>query len=183
LTLTVAGVVILMKFILGLLLGAALILFAEYLFVAKGGIPMSTDARALPMERVLAHAAISASMGQAAKENSPVAGDEQNLLAGAQIFQRSCAGCHGRIDQPDSGVGKRMYPGAPHLLPPSKGVTDDEVGETHWVVKNGIRFSGMPCFSGKLSDTELWQVSQLLHNANNLPAPVQAALREQRQGH
>jgi hypothetical protein len=54
-------------------------------------------------------------------------------------------------------LSKLMYPHIPPLLPPSKGVTDDAVGETHWVVKNGIRFSGMPSFGTKLSETELWQ--------------------------
>jgi hypothetical protein len=73
---------------------------------------------------------------------------------------------------------RELLPRAPHLLPPSEGVTDDEVGETHWIVKNGIRFSGMPTFNTRLNETELWQVSLLLHNANKLPASVQEALRK-----
>jgi hypothetical protein len=52
------------------------------------------------------------------------------------------------------------------------------VGETHWIVKNGIRFSGMPTFNTRLNETELWQVSLFLHNANKLPASVQEALRK-----
>ena len=167
-----------MKFLLGLVVGVCLILIAEYLFIARGGVKMSNDATAFPMERFLARTAISASMGKEAKEESPVPADETNLLAGAQIYQtKGCAGCHGKIDDPNSGAGKNFYPAAPHLLPPSKGVTDDEVGETHWVVKHGIRFSGMPTYEKRLSDTELWQVSQLLRNADKLPAPVQDALR------
>ncbi len=35
-------------------------------------------------------------------------------------------------------------------MPPSHGVTDDPVGETHWVVKNGIRFSAMPSFGARV---------------------------------
>src|SRR4051812_36150804 len=109
-----------LKFIIGLIIGAALLALAEYLFIAKGGVAMGTHAQALPMERLLAHAALSASMGNAAKEKPPGPADEQNLLAGAHIFQeRGCVGCHGHIGDPKSGVGKRMYPGAPHLLPPS----------------------------------------------------------------
>jgi mono/diheme cytochrome c family protein len=126
---------------------------------------------------------MAASMGKVGKEEAPVPADETNLLAGAHIYNtRGCAGCHGRIDDPNSGNGKNFYPLAPHLLPPSKGVTDDEVGETHWVVKNGIRFSAMPTYNSRLSETELWQVSLLLHNANKLPDSVQAALREHAEG-
>ncbi|MDP9098353.1 MAG: cytochrome c [Verrucomicrobiota bacterium] len=50
---------------------------------------------------------------------------------------------------------------------------DDPIGTTHWVVKNGIRFSAMPSFGGKLSDREIWQVSLLLRNADKLPQSVQ----------
>jgi mono/diheme cytochrome c family protein len=166
------------KFLLGIIVGACLILLAGYAFVASGGVQMSTDATSLPMEQLLAHRALAASIGKAGKEESPVPADESNLLAGAHIYQNNCAGCHGRIDDPKSGMGKNVYPMVPHLMPPSKGVTDDEVGETHWVVKHGIRFSAMPTYNARLSDTEIWQVSQLLHNADKLPPTVQEMLRQ-----
>ena len=66
----------------------------------------------------------------------------------------------------------------PQLLPPGKGVTDDPVGSTHWVVKNGIRFSAMPSFEAKLTDQEIWQVSLFLHSADKLPPTVQEAFRQ-----
>ena len=76
-------------------------------------------------------------------------------------------------------MGKRFYPHPPQLLPPGEGVTDDPVGATHWVVKNGIRFSAMASFGEKLTDTEIWQVTLLLRNADKLPPPVQEVLRQQ----
>jgi mono/diheme cytochrome c family protein len=168
------------KFFLGILVSIGLILVASYLFVTRGGLFMGTDTRPLPMEGTIAGAAITASIGKSANEQSPLPADETNLLAGAKIFMNACAGCHGQIDQASS-VGKGFYPPPPHLLPPSTGVTDDPVGATHWVVKHGIRFSAMPSFNQKLSDTEIWQVSLFLRNANKLPDSVQAALRQPQQ--
>ncbi|HEV8422285.1 MAG TPA: cytochrome c [Chthoniobacterales bacterium] len=165
------------KFLLGLILGIALLMAAEYLFVAQGGLYMGTKGNPLPMEQHLANKAIAASIGQSAREESPVSADETNLLAGAHIYQQGCAGCHGRLDQDPGTMSKRFYPSPPQLLPPGKGVTDDPVGATHWVVKNGIRFSAMPA-AGKLTDQEIWQVSQFLHNADKLPASVQEFLRQ-----
>jgi mono/diheme cytochrome c family protein len=49
------------------------------------------------------------------------------------------------------------------------------------VVKNGIRFSAMPSFNQKLSDSEIWQVSLLLQNDNKLPNSVQDSLRQPQQ--
>ena len=56
-------------------------------------------------------------------------------------------------------------------------MTDDPVGETFWKVRNGIRLTGMPRFDDALSDNEMWQVSLLLFKADQLPAPVQQALK------
>ena len=50
------------------------------------------------------------------------------------------------------------------------GVSDDPPGETYWKVSNGIRLSGMPSFQNTLSDTQMWQVSLLLANADK-PLP------------
>ena len=70
-----------------------------------------------------------------------------------------------------------MYPSPPMLLS-GKGVTDDPPGETHWVVQNGIRMTGMPAFAGTFTDEKLWQVTLLLAHAHDLPRSVQDALRQ-----
>ena len=167
------------KFLLGIVVGVCLLLAAGYLFVTRGGLAMSTKGGPLPFERSLARKALAASIGRSAEEQSPLSADETNLLAGAVVYQENgCANCHGQLDKPVSSIAKRVYPNVPSLLPPSEGVTDDPVGTTHWVVKNGIRFSAMPSFEGKLTDTAIWQVSLLLRNADKLPAPIQDALRK-----
>jgi mono/diheme cytochrome c family protein len=165
------------KFFLGIVIGIGLVVLASYFFVTGGGIFMGTDTKPLPLEATIAVAAIKASVGKSAKDASPLPADETNLMAGAKVFMQACAGCHGRLDQASSGA-KGFYPDPPHLLPPGEGVTDDSVGTIHWVVKNGIRFSAMPSFNHKLSDSEIWQVSLFLRNANKLPASVQQWLRQ-----
>jgi mono/diheme cytochrome c family protein len=167
-----------MKFLFGLIIGIGLLLLAEYLFVARGGLFMGTKGDPLPMERLLAGKAIDASIGKSEQDQSPLPADETNLLAGAHVYLQNCVGCHGKLDQQNTAMATRFYPHPPQLLPPGKGVTDDPVGTTHWVVKNGIRFSAMPSSEGKLTDDELWQVSLFLHDADKLSASVQDALRQ-----
>ncbi len=167
------------KFLFGIVIGICLLLLASYLFATRGGISLATKGGPLPMETSITHQALAASIGQSSGDQSPLPADETNLLAGARVYQQNaCMMCHGQLDQPESDFAKRFYPNAPQLLPPGEGVTDDPVGTTHWVVKNGIRFSAMPAFEGRLTDTEIWQVSQLLRNADKLPPPVQDALRQ-----
>ncbi|MDB5037716.1 MAG: hypothetical protein JWQ35_1244, partial [Bacteriovoracaceae bacterium] len=41
----------------------------------------------------------------------------------------------------------------------------------------GIRLTGMPGFEGNLSDEQIWEVSSLLQNANDLPSVVLKVLK------
>ena len=68
-----------------------------------------------------------------------------------------------------------MYPHSP-LLFKGTGVTDDPPGETHWTIANGIRLTGMPSFKNTLTDTQVWQVTQLLANADKIPDSVEGVL-------
>ena len=57
------------------------------------------------------------------------------------------------------------------------GVSDDEPGETYWKVANGIRLTGMPAYKHVMTDTQMWQVTLLLKNADQeLPDPVMKIL-------
>jgi thiosulfate dehydrogenase len=159
-----------MKFLLGLVVGVLILPAFAFLYLRLGYAPVATAAPPLPLEKTLTGMALHARIAKEAPAQSPVPASDPNLLAGAQIYRENCAGCHGMDGRPAS-VAKGMFPPPPELFP-GTGVTDDPVGETYWKVANGIRLSGMPAFRGALSEEQLWQVSQLLANANKLPAGV-----------
>ena len=59
------------------------------------------------------------------------------------------------------------------------GVSDDPPGETYWKVANGIRLTGMPSYTKILNETQMWQVSVLLANADKpLPPQVMESLKK-----
>jgi mono/diheme cytochrome c family protein len=161
----------------GFVLGIAVFAVGQWLFLTRGGMPVGTKGGPLPFERLIAKTALRNAIGPAADQPSPVPADEPNLVAGAHIYREQCEVCHGRWGQAPSAIAKGMFPAPPQLLPPKKGVTDDPVGETYWKVKNGIRMTGMPGYEDSLSDTELWQVSQLLLHARELPGAAQDVLK------
>ncbi|MFZ0800305.1 MAG: c-type cytochrome [Terriglobales bacterium] len=106
---------------------------------------------------------------------SPVPSDEINFLEGAGAYKQHCASCHGLPGQPPIDYATTMFPKPPQLFR-GKGVTDDPASEAYWKAVNGIRLSGMPSFKTELTDTELWQVSQLLAHANEIPDSVKRVL-------
>lgn len=57
------------------------------------------------------------------------------------------------------------------------GVSADAPGVSFWKIKNGIRLTGMASFKHILSDTQIWQVALLLHEAGHpLPESVTEVL-------
>lgn len=162
-------------FIVGMILGLVLIPLAVYFYFITGTAPVATAAPPMPFEKMLAHRALDARIAKEAPKSAPIAADPAAYEAGAQIYRQHCAMCHGYATGSRTAVEKGMFPKPPRLLQ-GKGVTDDEPSETYWKVANGIRLSGMPSFRQDLSDTQMWQVSLLLANADKLPDAVKQGL-------
>jgi thiosulfate dehydrogenase len=157
--------------VLGMILGAAVVVFGVYFYFATGQAPVATSASPMPFEKRLAHGALDAVIGREMPKTVPLQPDEGNLVAGALVYREHCAVCHGLPEQKPTAIAAGMYPHPPKLLE-GKGVTDDEPGESYWKVANGIRLTGMPGFRLRLSETQMWQVSQLVANADKLPKSV-----------
>jgi thiosulfate dehydrogenase len=162
-------------FILGLVLGLLIVPIVLYAYFAMGMAPVATSAAPMPFEKILAHKALEEWIEKGMPKSVPIPADEGNYLAGAQVYKDNCAVCHGLPMQEPSAIAKGMYPNPPQLFR-GKGVTDDEPGETYWKVANGIRLSGMPGYSQSLSQTQMWQVSLLLTNADKLPDSAKTVL-------
>jgi thiosulfate dehydrogenase len=162
-------------FIVGLILGLLLIPIGVYLYFVTGSAPVGTAAQAMPFEKMLAKKALNARVEKEAPKDVPIQADEAAYSAGAQVYKQQCAVCHGLPGQPPSDIAKGMFPKPPHLFQ-GKGVTDDPAQETYWKVANGIRLTGMPAFRGALSDTQMWQVSVLLANADKISQSVKDSL-------
>ena len=161
--------------VLGIILGVVAIALGIYSYFAMGQAPVATSALPMPFEKKLAHQALNAIVRREIPKTVPLQPDEANLAAGAQTYRDHCAVCHGLPGQADTLIAKGMYPRPPKLME-GKGVTDDEPGESYWKVANGIRLTGMPGFRPALSETQMWQVSLLVAQADKLPKPVQDTL-------
>ena len=162
-------------FILGIIVTLICIAVGAYIYFAGGYAPVATSAPPMPFEKMLAKKAQDAIIEKFAPKNVPIQANEAAYTAGAAIYKMNCAICHGLPSAPETPIAKGEFPRPPQLFK-GHGVTDDPAGETYWKVANGIRLTGMPAFRQSLSETQMWQVSLLLKNADQLPASVQQDL-------
>jgi mono/diheme cytochrome c family protein len=163
-------------FVAGLIIGIIVLFAAVAYYFLSGRAPVAVKDRPMPFEKAFANGALHAHIDKEMPKSSPIRVDEAAFLAGAQVYQRNCALCHGLPTTDQSDIAKGMFPKPPELFK-GKGVTDDPAGETYWKVKNGIRLTGMPEFANALSDTQMWQVSLLLANADKISDAVREQLK------
>lgn len=165
-----------MKFLVGLILGFILLPALAYWYASSGRMPVATSEPPLPMERKFTSLALHAVVGKEAPQTVPIQADEGAYLAGAEVYRNNCAVCHGVPGGQETGIAKGEFPHPPQLFETDEMVTDDPPGVTFWKAKHGIRLTGMPGFEKSLSDTQLWDLSVLLANADKIPPAVRQAL-------
>jgi mono/diheme cytochrome c family protein len=165
------------RILLGIILCLILLPLAVLAWFRLGHPPVAVADPPFPYERQIVSIPLNARIAREMPATPPLQPDEATLTAGADVYGDQCAVCHGFYGKPSS-LGSNMYPKAPQLWVQHKGssvvgVSDDPPGETYWKVANGIRLTGMPSFKSALSETEIWQVTLLLANADK-PLPPAA---------
>jgi thiosulfate dehydrogenase len=161
--------------VVGILLTLLLMAGGVYLYFATGHAPVATSAPDMPFERFFARKALHAYLDKLPHLDPAVPADEKDFLEGAKVYADNCAVCHGLPDQQKTAIADGMYPQPPQLFH-GTGVTDDDTWETYWKAENGIRMTGMPGFRGRLTETQIWQVSVLLKNADKISPAVKSEL-------
>lgn len=138
------------------------ILAAGYIFLKSGGL----SARNKPggLEYAIAKYALNLSIPSAAKHaKHPVRPSSDDPAAAKKLYSENCAVCHGINGSGKTETGKGLSPNVPNLG--SKRVQALTAGEMHYIIKNGIRFTGMPGWN--LPDKEIWRLVWVIRHFGN----------------
>jgi len=155
-------------FVVGVLIGIALLGGSIYFYFVSGMAPAAVADPPMMMEHKMASKSLGAHIEKANIPAPPIQPSDDNYVAAAKNYKEQCAGCHGLPNQPPPAIAGNMFPHATVLFK-GKGVTDDPPQESYWKIKNGIRLTGMPTFTGILDDTQIWQLALFVANADKLP--------------
>src|SRR5512146_2766892 len=101
-------------FVLGIIVTLLCIAAGVVIYFAGGFAPVATSAQAMPFERQLANMALARRVDKQAPKSVPIAWDEANLTAGANLYKENCAVCHGLPGQKDvTAIPRGMFPKPP----------------------------------------------------------------------
>jgi cytochrome c553 len=85
--------------------------------------------------------------------------DAAMILRGAGHYETGCRSCHGAPGTPSPRIGQAMLPAAPELGPRIHELTPEKL---FYVVKHGLKFTGMPAWPAQERDDEVWAMVAFL---------------------
>ncbi len=158
--------------LLVILLLVALIGTAGWLFATHFSLSALNDPG--PIETYLATKVKLWTVSRSARGPLPPAppDTDASVNIGQIIYGGECASCHGTNGRMPTDMGRWMYPRAVDLG--SRELQQWSDAELFWIIKHGIRLSGMPGLGRTRSDEQIWH---LVHYVRRLGARPQGIER------
>lgn len=91
-------------------------------------------------------------------------GSREQVLQGARNFVAMCSGCHTPPGQSATPVGQGLNPPPPDL---AEIIPHRTPAEAFWVIKHGVRMTGMAAFGSTHEDDELWALTAFLQEMSD----------------
>lgn len=85
--------------------------------------------------------------------------DPALIRLGAAHYRSGCTFCHGAPGEPRSPIARSMLPQPPDL---AATVTNWSPSELFWIVKNGLKYTGMPAWPAQRRGDEVWALVAFL---------------------
>jgi len=150
-----------MRVFLGIVGVGVLVVLAFFAWVYSGGYDVAATRPhsaigAWVLETVKRQSVRAHSRGIAAP---PQLAEEGMVEEGARQYREDCQLCHAAPGIEAAGFARNMNPPPLKMSDGARNWTSDEL---FWVVKNGIRMTGMPAFGPRLSDDRIWRVVAFL---------------------
>lgn len=167
------------KYAIAFLAGLVTVPAGVFLAGWFGFLPTTATASPSAWETAFAHHALHAAAARRAPNlENPIPATPENLERGLKFFRNDCAGCHGTPASPRE-VNEALYPNPPRFAPHGPTLTEDQL---YWIIKNGVRYSGMFVWGGQfkdstgrdISDERIWLAVTFLHHLDSLPPAIDA---------
>jgi mono/diheme cytochrome c family protein len=80
---------------------------------------------------------------------------EEDVRKGFKDYDEMCIICHSAPSKERRPISKGMRPQPPNLAETSKQWTNAQL---FWIIKNGVKMTGMPAFGPTHSDEQIWNI-------------------------
>lgn len=139
---------------------ALVLIFAGLAALYSGIINVGASSRHGRVSEWLLHTAMERSVRHHARKVPPPPADlKGRAREGAVLYGEMCAQCHGSPGVSPDELGQGLMPPAPEF---AKEPAQWSAPEMFWIIKNGVRMTGMPAWGATHSDDQIWAMVSFL---------------------
>ena len=165
-----------MPFLLGILATVGVIVLAGAVVVWSGAYNFAATDPHSPAFRSVIDAALHQSVAERAADlQAPASFTPEQIRSGAQEFMEYCVHCHGAPGVKPHEWTTGMSPNPPAL---SRAATQWSTAEIFWIVKHGIKMTGMPPFGDSESDRTIWNIAGFVERLPSMSPQQYAKLKQ-----
>jgi mono/diheme cytochrome c family protein len=110
--------------------------------------------------------------------NAPTQLTDQQATDGLRIYKETCVYCHGAPGKDPGDIGKGLNPEPPYL---ADTVSRWSSAELFWIIKHGIKMTGMASYGAVHNDDEIWNLVAFVQRLPKM-TPEQYSQKEQATG-
>jgi mono/diheme cytochrome c family protein len=105
---------------------------------------------------------------------APATASSEQVIDGFCQFEKHCVACHGAPAVPRESWANGMTPDPPYLVDARSKWRPREL---YWIVRNGIKMTGMPAWEREMSQQQTWDVVAFLGAMPKLPSGTYVSWR------
>src|SRR5438094_3451116 len=164
-----------MKFFTGVIVTILVVLGIAGFIFATGRFNVAATAPPDMIDKVAPWALDKALERRSKDVTDPIAKDAGAISRGMTRYRENCLPCHGAPGIGPAEFHEGMNPSPPDIDAPA--LQHDTDAELFWVVKNGIRMTGMPAFGVNHKDEEIRDIVAFVRHAPQLTDAERQALK------
>jgi mono/diheme cytochrome c family protein len=107
---------------------------------------------------------------------APALSDSNRIKTGFQHYDEMCVVCHGAPGIPFTEISVGLNPDPPSL---AEAANDWTPAELFWIVKSGVKMTGMPGFKTTHSDDAIWDIVAFVKRLPGMTPEQYSSLKKQ----
>lgn len=163
------------KFVAGFVTAILLIIIAAVVIIVTGKYDVAATVPENGFERMVLGNVMSFSVRAHAGPDVSKTWTHEQMHQGFQEYNEMCVYCHGAPGREASDIGKGLRPPPPNLVKAAQRWSNSEL---FWIIKNGIKMTGMPAFGPTHSDDTLWSIVGFVKELPDMTADQYSHMQE-----
>ncbi len=169
-----------MKFVIGFVTALAAVLVLGLAIALSGAFNVAATNPDSALTTWVLHTTMRRSVAMRSSDIVPPKSfSDEDVRRGFEEFNAMCVTCHGAPGKKRSLAGKGLRPQAPNLVNAAR---HWNAGNLYWIVKNGIKMTGMPAFGPTHDDATLWNIVAFVSRLPDMTEKQYQQLEEQTAG-